>query len=77
MSFLKNGDTYFEFLCQYLLNKIASPYFTNQAVFCLFRMITQFCTRQTIKSLLSLSRSETQLLEATVTFVDSTKIRVK
>lgn len=45
--------------------------------FCLFRMIRQFSKRQTVKSLLFLSRSEILLLEATVTVVDTTNIRVK
>ena len=49
----------------------------KQVEFCLFRMIRQFRKRQTIKPLLFLSRSETQLLEAIVAFVDTTKIRVK
>lgn len=43
----------------------------------MFRMIGQFSKRQTVKALLFHSRSETQLLEAIVVFVDTTRIRVK
>jgi len=34
--FFKNGDTCFQFLYQYLLKKIASPYFKKQAELSLF-----------------------------------------